>query len=44
MLSSLNSFLASTVSVPDSGMTSVLVTTGIVSLALFARFLSNRKK
>ena len=44
MLNSVQHFLASFVAVPDSGMTSVLVATGIVALGLFARFVSNRKK
>ena len=38
------SFLATTVNVPDSGFTAVLVGTGVLSLGLFARFMKNRKK
>ena len=47
MLNALNCFLASsvpTVQVPDSGMTVALMTGGVLTLGLVARFMKNRKK
>ena len=46
MLTSIQSFLATSITapVPDSGMTAVLVTCGVVTLGLFARFVNSRKK
>jgi len=35
---------AATYPVPDSGLTAILVSGGVLSLGLFARFLKNRKK
>ena len=46
MLNALNAFLASTpvVQVPDSGMTVALMTGGVLTLGLLARFMKSRKK
>jgi hypothetical protein len=45
MLNALNAFLASTpVAVPDSGMTVALMTGGVLTLGLFARYMKSRKK
>lgn len=46
MLTAVNCLLASIVThpVPDSGMTAALVTGGVVTLGLFARFMRSRKK
>jgi hypothetical protein len=46
MLNVLNSFIASVpnVRVPDSGMTVALITGGVLTLGVFARFMKSRKK
>ena len=46
MLNSVQNFLATTVTVPvpDSGMTAMLVTCGVITLGVFARFVNSRKK
>ena len=48
MLNTLNTLLASVVAppvqVPESGMTLALITGGVLTLGLFARFMKNRKK
>ena len=44
VISSLIASIVDPVSVPDSGMTAVLVSGSVLSLGLVARYLKNRKK
>ena len=44
MLALISFFASVPVSVPDSGMTALLVGSGVLSLGVFARMVKNRKK